>query len=455
LVITTGQGREQTVLACNACAARQGIHPGMRLSAARAQVQQVRARARNGQAEREALERLAGWAGQFTSLVSEAPPQALLLEVGGSRTLFGGLDRLVQVIRQGVQVLGYTARLAVAPTPLGALWLARGAVERRVAALPDLAGELHSLPLDCLDLTPAQRVLLHDMGIGCLGECLRLPRDGLARRLGPGFVSAIDRALGRLPDPRPAYVAPPVFNHGLLLPAAVNETQGLLFALHQLLRELCGFLSARALGVKTLRLELRHVRRVATRLILDLVVPTRDAGHLLGLLRERLERLSLAQPVEEIALISEALSPLASISPDLFARARACREARAALVERLQARLGKQAVHLLEPVAEHRPERAWRYLAPCETPGSSVNGMRGRPLWLLPEPVALAVHEGRPCLDSVLALEPGRERIESGWWDGRDIARDYYVAYDRKGARLWIYRELTGARRWLLHGIFA
>jgi protein ImuB len=69
--------------------------------------------------------------------------------------------------------------------------------------------------------------------------------------------------------------------------------------------------------------------------------------------------------------------------------------------------------------------------------------------------VALELQDGHPCRDGMLTLECDRERIESGWWDGRDVARDYYVACDRQGARLWIYRELTGARRWLLHGIFA
>jgi protein ImuB len=454
LVISTGHGRGQRVHLCNACAARQGIRAGMPLSAAQA-AQPLRVHSRNEHAERQALERLAGWAGQFTPLVSEAPPQALLLEIEGSQRLFGGLDRLVQVIRQGMQALGYTAWLAVTPTPLGALWLARGGREPQVTARPALAAVLGSLPLDCLDLTPAQHTLLRGMGISCLGECLRLPRDGLARRLGPGFVSALDRALGRLPDPRTAYVAPPAFHHGVTLPAPVTEAQGLLFALAPLLRELCGFLAARALGVKSLRLELRHARVAATCLTLELVAPTREAPHLLGLLREGLERLRLTQPVEEIALISEALCTLASTSLDLFARARAGGEARAALVERLQARLGSQAVRSLEPVAEHRPECAWRCLAPGETRGPSVSGVPGRPLWLLPEPVRLELRDGQPCLDGLLTLEPERERIESGWWDGRDVARDYYVACNRQGARFWIYRELGGARRWLLHGIFA
>jgi len=455
LVVTAGHGRAQRVYLCNAHAARRGIHAGMSVSAARALAQPLHTQPRNVQAERQALECLAGWAGQFTSLVSVEPPQALLLEIEASLRLFGGLNRLVQRIRKEVQAIGYSAGFAVAPTPLGALWLARAGGEHRVTVLPELAGVLGSLPLECMDLAPAQCALLSGLGIGRLGECLRLPRDGLARRLGPEFVSALDRALGRLPDPRTAYAAPPAFHHRITLPAAADDVQGLVFALAPLLRELCGFLAARALGVKSLRLELRHARVAATGLTLELVAPTREATHLLGLLRERLERLRLSQPVEEIALSSEVLCALASTGFDLFARACAGGEARAALVERLQARLGSRAVHCLEPVAEHRPECAWRFLAPDDSRGDCVSGIPGRPLWLLAEPVALELRDGRPCLDGLLTLESDRERIESGWWDGGDVARDYYVARDGQGARLWIYRELTGARRWLLHGIFA
>jgi protein ImuB len=51
-------------------------------------------------------------------------------------------------------------------------------------------------------------------------------------------------------------------------------------------------------------------------------------------------------------------------------------------------------------------------------------------------------------------LETSRERIESGWWDGAEIRRDYFIARDAQGTRLWIFRELDGARRWFLHGVF-
>ncbi|MCP5443103.1 MAG: hypothetical protein H6968_08735 [Chromatiaceae bacterium] len=61
---------------------------------------------------------------------------------------------------------------------------------------------------------------------------------------------------------------------------------------------------------------------------------------------------------------------------------------------------------------------------------------------------------GWPWWRGRLHLEPERERIESGWWDGKAVSRDYFIARAPGGEQLWIYRELHGARRWFLHGFF-
>jgi protein ImuB len=47
------------------------------------------------------------------------------------------------------------------------------------------------------------------------------------------------------------------------------------------------------------------------------------------------------------------------------------------------------------------------------------------------------------------------ERIETGWWDGAEVRRDYFIARDVNGVRLWIFREHAPPRGWYLHGIFA
>ena len=77
------------------------------------------------------------------------------------------------------------------------------------------------------------------------------------------------------------------------------------------------------------------------------------------------------------------------------------------------------------------------------------------PFWLLSKPLALKVQANRPHYGTPLHLLQGPERIESGWWDGLRIARDYFVAQDKNAVRYWIYRERDiDHARWFLHGFF-
>jgi protein ImuB len=75
-------------------------------------------------------------------------------------------------------------------------------------------------------------------------------------------------------------------------------------------------------------------------------------------------------------------------------------------------------------------------------------------LWLLPEPQSLAVQDGLPCRCGPLRLVSEPERIESGWWDGEEVTRDYYHAVDVHGVRLWVFRERAAPHGWFLHGVF-
>ncbi|HQU15717.1 MAG: hypothetical protein B7Z66_02920 [Chromatiales bacterium 21-64-14] len=469
-VVSDAHNRRPRVLDCNPAAAVRGVRPGMTVGTAHALAPDLVVWPRAREAERRVLQQLAGWAGQFSPMVSLAPPHELVLEVEGSCGLFGGRDRLVDAVYRGVTGLGHQVVWALAPTPLGATLLARGGREVQVIARSQLRGMLARLPLGTLNLSPPVRAALHGLGMRSLGDCLRLPRDGLVRRAGPDLLKALDRALGDAPDPREPYVPPPRFVGRLPLPAAVEETGALLFAVHRLILELSGFLAARDAGVRELRFHMMHGVRSGTEVALRLTAPSRDPGHLLGLMRVRLERVALPAPVQEIVLRANPVTlPRrdGSLFPGGAVDAVDAGDA-AALVERLRARLGEPAVHGLRRVAEHRPERAWdacdvtagdrgdtvlpvmtHARDPCGT-----SGLPPRPLWLLPRPAPLAVRNGRPCRDGTLSLGPERERIESGWWDGADVVRDYFVARTVRGERLWIFRAPGIPDRWFLHGIF-
>ncbi len=487
--VTTG-GRTPRVVAANAAAAAAGVHAGQPVSATLALAPGIALRERDPNAQAAALAAVAAWAMQFTPTVSLAPPDAVLAEIAGSLRLFGGRSRLAVHVIRGTRDLGYTAAMAFAPTPTAALLFARaGAIgvgrdeppsprqAPRAAAAPGadpgFAAALAPLPLAHLDLDldAAALAMLEAAGITTFGQALALPRDALARRVGAKFVAALDRAQGLAADPRPPFVPPPRYEGRLELPAAVDSVEALAFAVNRLVFELAGWLLGRGLGVGAMSLTLAHERQVAiragtpeTRVRFALAAPAREPAHLIAVLRERLARVALPAPVVAIALASEETAPLAGRNLGLLPGDAAA--AAVPLLDRLRARLGEAAVIRVLPHAEHRPERAWtggggQDFSPALARAAGAAGsapsdpaLPPRPLWLLAEPEPLGpVVEARPWV-----LKDGPERIESGWWDGADVRRDYFVAENPRGETLWIYRDHRRGiddGEWFLHGVFA
>lgn len=442
------------LIACNEAARKYGVMPGMPLAAATALSSDLRVVTQDTAAEVAALERIGAWAIQFTPAVSITPPDEILLEVEGSLTIFGGLKSLWAAVAEGLRTLGFTASIACAPTPLAAQWFARAGLAVRVRHKDTLRESVTSLPFEVMHAPPSAFALLQNLGAKSIADCLALPRDGLARRVGQDFIDAIDRALGLIPDPRAFFTPPTVFKAVQPLAAPAHEAEMLLFAARRLLCELCGFLAATANGVQRFTFTFSHHRHEPTALTLSLVSATRDIDHLLSVLRERLERTAFASPATALALESNLLLPLAARSLTLLPEAAREEETAAKLIERLRARLGDEAVLGLKRCADHRPERAWRACQPGSADAPAAAFGR-RPLWLLPQPRPLSEVAAVPSYDGKLTLLAGPERIESGWWDGHDVMRDYFVAANPSDALLWIYRERSADARWFLHGFFA
>ena len=446
-VVAEADDPRRTVVACNDRAARQGIAPGMGLTAALARVPGLKLLERRPADEAALLERLARWTFRFTPVVSLEPPRALLAEVRGSLGLFGGAEALLARVAGELAGGGLQVRAALAPTPRGALWLARAGIwvpAPGADAMPALAARL---PLGCLHW-PAEVVAeLAAVGARTVADLARLPRDGFAARYGPERLDELDRGLGRRREPRRRHVAPERFDERLELPAETGSVAGLQPSLEKLLAELGAFLRRRAAGLVALRIDLLHRGQPPTRIRLGLARAAGDAAHLRELVRERLAQGRLAAPVAALRLRSGPLRALTPRDPRLIERG--CREdpeATARLLDRLRARLGCEAVFGVRTVPEHRPERAWRVAEPGGADDRPADGESPRPLWMLAEP--------QPFDEREAAILAGPERIESGWWDGHDVRRDYYVALTPAGVRLWIFRERPPGQRWFLHGIF-
>lgn len=450
LAIATGH----TLFQVNEPAHVAGIRPGMSASAARALLPGLRILPRNSAAEQRALQRLADWALQYTSYLEIQPPDGLLLEIAGSLRLFGGLDSLLKDIRHALSRLGYQGRWAVAPTPSGAWLLNRGGDSRPVLDLPTLRERLSTLPWSVLSLEEQQRQALHSLGLDTLGDCLRLPRSSSTRRFGQQWREQLDKALGHVPDLRPAYRPAPYFDSRLDLPAPVTSTEPILFVLHRLLLELTGYLRGRDAGVQRIELELEVDGQDHIALSLGLRTPSRDLNRLLNIARERLARLSLSAPVHALVVRAQELLPLHPAPEDLFEPDAQADIRQSEWLERIQARLGAEAVRHIQVVADHRPEHAWRYTSPDPQQPPTASPLR--PLWLLSQPRPISQAHDAPYWHGALSLLAGPERIEGGWWDETtgDISRDYYVALNPRSQYLWIFYARR-QHRWYLHGLFA
>jgi len=478
VAVVEEEGGQAVIHLANRAAAAAGIGSGQTLSAALALAPGLLTCSRRPRRERILLESLADWAGRFSPLVSLEAPDALLLEVQGSLRLFRGLERLCRLVTEGLRQRGHRALVCVAPTPLAALWLSRdggGRVEG-ATALPQ-----HLNPLD-LRVTGWPAAVLRGLagiGVTTIGECRRLPREGFARRFGAARLQALDRAFGRLPDPRPHHSSPPRFREQIDLGEETRDEALLAAGCSRLLASLEDFLLRHQRAARRLRFRFFHLRGGATPLTLGFSDAGCDVEHWRSLLGIRLERLRLPAPAIAVELATGRLEHRGGDTAALPLMAdQAARQdgGLPRLVESLRARLGEDAVRGLRCLAEHRPQQAWHEVDPLEgmTDGgagpspwnrvrelpAAAGGGEGddllleRPLWILTQPQRLAVHEGHPCHDGPLRFVEGPERIESGWWDGADTARDYYVAETDAGVRLWIYRERRPPAAWYLQGIF-
>jgi protein ImuB len=485
LVVVDAEDRNQRVVAADARASAAGVRPGMTLGAALAAAPDIDAQPRDTTRELALMQKLAAIAATFTPLVSIEPPDGLVLEIKPSIKLFGGLRELCRRLRAACLAHPVFAgsecapHFTLAPTALAALVAARAGARCFITDPNVLPARLKPLPLNVLRWPEDENARLAAMGVHTLGELMRLPRAGFARRFGPAQLADLDRLLGRRADPRKRVTRQERYRGSLDLDHEIHEHERLLRALEPLLGELEDFLRARQRGITSLRCRFRHYRAEPTLCVLRLAQPEANAARLASLLRERLATIALPEPVRRCELVSGVLTERAIASRALWSpgeHGSAPSGEMPALVEHLRARLGPDSVYGLECVAEHRPERSWRGrssfalegvkrgsassearpLLPAneECPHSLVARPFSRPLWLLHQPEPLTVRRGRPHHDGALELLTDPERIESGWWDGADLQRDYYVARTAAGARLWIYRECTGARAWFLHGFF-
>lgn len=457
-----------------------GLTPGTALADARAQVPHLDAWPHDEGGDAELLDRALDAFGRFSPMAALDQPHGLVLDVTGCAHLFGGEDGLARAAVAGAQRLGLQARFALARTPQTARALARFGAGGVIAEGEDRA-VARRLPVAALELPPPDTQALRRAGLKTLGDVDDRPRAALAARFGADFSSRLDRILG-LEDARITPVRPPapvVADRVLIEPLITTEP--LETVIVDLLAETERALEARRSGARGFRLTVFRVDGLSRRIGLGVARPVRDAGSLARLFRERLA--ALVTPldpgfgIDQLRMEALDLEPLDPVQTAIDDRDRRI-EALDALIDRLTARLGPEAVTWIRPVESHLPEKASRLVSASRPekddgarwPDPEPGAPPLRPLHLFdpPQPVEVVspVPDGPPArfkwrrVTHRVELAEGPERIEGEWWRrGGGRVRDYYRVEDETGRRFWLFRAGhfgdEPAPRWYVHGLFA
>ena len=422
------------------------------------------------QQQKKYLDQLADHMQSVSSTVS-FHPQALVCEVRSSLKYFSGIDVIHEKLQKLItlQLLQWDLSegflYAASPTVSGSLLLARSGHNALVHRKENLRSALGQLSTDVLNLDREQRRRLNNMGVRYLRDIWRLPSDGLCKRFGSNFVNQLNKALGKAAEPTHNYIPPPAFVTIYDLPFELENLDRLLPIADELLAQLCDFLRRRDLSTSHLVFYLLHEKRDCTEVAIGLRKASRSQQHLMLLLETHFDRLSIPAPVVAIKIEVKKFDAFFTRSNSLLIEETPAHYSDSNLMqfmEQLQARLGDNHIKSVSNAAQHCPEHASIQIDYSEKPNRT--GRRDtltevshnpRPLWLLQEPKQLNINKGRLFYRRPIAIVSGPERIESHWWSGSDVRRDYYIAREHRGGKLWIYKERDGAGKWYLHGIFS
>lgn len=466
------------LMAVNRTALALGLAPGLMLADARARVPDLQVAEHDARADQDWLERLQAGCIRYTPIVALDAPDGLVLDITGCAHLFGGEGGLAGDIEIRMARLGMTLRHAMGGTPEAALALARF----QTAPAADEATAVRRLPVAALRLEAESETALRRAGLKTIGDVASRPIAAIAARFGEEAARALRRLLGEAESPLVPRRVPEPLMAERRFAEPVAKTEYVLQVLEDLARDIGRQLEERKEGGRRFEAIFFRTDGLARGLRIETGLPTREAGAMMRLFRERLD--SLSDPIDPgfgfdlVRLCVPRAEPLAPAQLRLEGGGISETEV-AALVDRLSTRLGRARLRRFAPRESHIPEQAQLALPaadvagqpPAEWPIFAPGEPPQRPLHLFdpPQPIEVLaeVPDGPPHrfrwrrnFHEVRRFE-GPERIAHEWWRQEEgLTRDYYRVEDAHGRRYWIFRHgLYGSEaanpRWYLHGVFA
>ncbi|WP_310474639.1 DNA polymerase Y family protein, partial [Sandarakinorhabdus sp.] len=350
LVFVANERGRQVIRATCAAAAEVGLHPGLALADARAQLSQLRVVPHDPAADAACLDWLADGATRWSPMVAAVPPYGLMIDITGCAHLFGGEASLIADVMTRLQRLGFSAVHAIAATPAAAMALARFG-QRRVEALPLAA---------LSDQEPVQ-IALRRAGLKRVGEVAKLPRAAIAARFGEALLAALDALTQAVPQPLDPRLPHAEIVAQIRFAQPIATTDAVRVALEKLLLRCAVQLGARGQGGRRFALALYRADGHVAHVAVETAEPQRETSVLLRLFDERIAALN--DPLDpgfgyDLVRLAVPVTHTLDETQLGLEGGQLAETQLTELVDRLTARLGRGRIRRLARADTHIPEQA-------------------------------------------------------------------------------------------------
>jgi protein ImuB len=401
----------------------------------------------------------------FSPHIEENPPDTVVFNVRGLRSLHGPPEALAKEIERRV---GVPASVAIAPNPDAAIHAARGFQGVTVIERGQEAKALAPLPLNLLGGSPETAELLYLWGIRTFGDFAKLPPLGVAARLGDEGLELQRLASGHGYRQLREMLDPLEFEVEMELEYPVDLLEPLAFILGRLLNDVCGRLKSRAMATNEIRLTLTLETGPAHETSLRLPVPMLDQKAFLRMLQLDLNGRPPAAPVVKAYLAAEPVKPQRT-QHGLFTPASPEPEKLELTVARVKHLVGHERVGTPNISNSHRPDTfTMRSFAPRNSGGSiAIADLKDAPslprlclrrfrppryaqvLVVNQQPVRVI----SPTVNGRVVMAKGPWRTSGEWWRPDAWNRDEWDLALESGGLYRLYYE-NDSGRWFLEGSY-
>lgn len=468
--------------AVNVAAASLGLVSQMKLANARALAPELSIAPATVEQDQEVLLSLADWCGRFSPWCATDGDQGVRLEITGCAHLFGGEEKMLELMAFQFRKMRIAAVFGLADNPAVAWAATRFGLESSVIVRPgEGARYLAAFPVQALRLEERTLSGLEKVGLRKISDLYDLPRAPLELRFGRQLLQRLDQISGREAEPISPLRPTAPFRTRMTWPDPIGLLTDIEAAAAQLTTELCRQLDGHGRGTRKVELALYRADGQVIRILVGTSVVTRDAKHMMRLLLEKLPDIDVGFGVDVMICSALQVAPyrgqqtsfskMTTVSDSRGEMTQGMTQSLGQLVDRLETRLGTPHVLRLIPFESHDPARAYAVVPPMAPAGNqSWPQKQLRPLRLLPVPERMKIifeghrahqYQWRREAGQVATLE-GPERISPEWWRLALETRDYFRLQATSGQRFWVYtsyvrREENQAQSpdWYMHGFFS